>query len=173
MKKLIASLIIAAFLSVVLMVFAFVYIDLSDHKWFVYEVFIGKRPVGSVRIDKYVTEDKVVYKASAEYVSPIDYPAILEKLIFKRKSMAFQKFTKQSKGARGQNNLALFGQDAGKINFLLLKHPEFLSLPNVSSNKSILVFSPKDISTYTPILGEYNFWQKGAQFFDVLLLFDD
>ena len=173
MKRLATVVIILTVLAVFLIVLAFLYIDLSGHREFRYDLLVGGTPAGTVKIDRYVTEDKVVYKSNAEYPYSTGYPVVSEKLFLKKRTMIPTKFIEEAYGSGGQRRVTLLLQDGEETDFLFLEYPKFITLKGFETGKRTMVFSPDDIVLYMPIMKKYNFWKKGTQFFEVMIPVDE
>ncbi|MGB2600030.1 MAG: alpha/beta fold hydrolase [Candidatus Omnitrophota bacterium] len=173
MKKLIITLVITAIFAVVLIVLAFLYIDFAGHKTFPYDVFVGDELLGSVKVDRYATEDKVIYKARADYLNSVGCPLITEKLLSKKGKMLPLKYTREISGARGASQTILIEQNEDKTDFLFLSPPRFFSMKDFETGHKTLIFSPYNIMTYMPVMERYNFWKKGTQFFEVMIPIDE
>lgn len=173
MKKLLAVVIVSVILMISLLVLAFFYVDLSGHKGLRYELTVDGAFFGHVNIDKYVTEDKIVYKSSASYPVSSGYPAVDEKLFLKKRTMMPLKFIQEAYGVKGQKRLTLLVQNGDKTDFLFLEHPRFITVKGFETGEKTMVFSPDDIMLYMPIVGKYNFWKKGTQLFEVMVPVDE
>ena len=169
MKKLITLVIIAIVLMIFLIVMAFLYVDLSGHKGFCYDVLKNGRFFGSIMVNRYVTEDKVIYKSTAEYPYSLEYPVINEKLFLKKRTMMPLKFVEEANGVKGQKRLTLLVQEEEKTDFLFLERPKFITLKGFETGEKTMVFSPADVMLYMPVMEKYNFWKKGAQFFEIMV----
>ena len=169
MKKLVIALVVAVLLVIALLVIAFIYIDLSGHRNFAYEVFVGGRLFGSVKVDRYVTENKIVYKSNAVYPYSVGYPSVNEKLFLNKWTGMPLKFTQEAVGSKGQKRMTLLAQTREKTDFLFLEHPRYIALKDFETGEKTMIFSPRDIMTYMPVMEKYNFWKKGAQFFEVMV----
>ncbi len=169
MKKLIAIVFLSAIAVVLLIVLAFYYIDFSGHKRFDYEVLVGGKHYGSWRVDKYVTEDKVIYKAAATCPNSLGYPTTSEKLFLKKRTMTPLKYVEEAKGVKGGTRLILLQQEGERTDYLFLEHPRFLSLKGFETGSKTMVFSPYDVMLFMPIMQKYNYWKKGSQFSEVMI----
>lgn len=154
--------------AVFLIISAFLYIDFSGHKDFTYGVSIDARSVGQVKVDRYVTEEKIVYKSKEKYLCMLDYPLVKSKLFLNKKDFGFRKFVREEYGVKGQKCLFFYAKDGEKSDFLFLKHPEVITLKETRTDKEEMFFSPNDIISYMPIMEQYNFWKRGAQIFNVI-----
>jgi len=173
MKKLIALVFITIFLIIVLIVLAFLYIDLTGHKSFKYGLLLENRLLGTVEIDRYSTEDKIIYKSNAKYPYSLGYPAVSEKLSLKKRTMKPVSFKREANGVKGRKSLSMLVCAGGKADFLFLEHPRFITLEGIIIEEGSIVFSPEDIMLYLPVMEKYNYWQKGVQFFNVLIPVDE
>jgi pimeloyl-ACP methyl ester carboxylesterase len=173
MKKLVMILIISIILAAVLIVLAFLYIDMTGRKSFFYDIFMNEKPFGSVNVDKFVTEDRIIYKGKAYYPHSAKYPIVIEKLVLKKRSELPLKYTKEAIGTAGAAQTTVIEQKEDKTDFLQLSPPKYLSLKDFETGHKTMVFSPYDIMTYMPIMEKYNFWKKGTQFFEVMIPLDE
>ncbi|MFQ5952941.1 MAG: alpha/beta hydrolase family protein [Candidatus Omnitrophota bacterium] len=169
MKKLIAMVSFLVILAAALIVLAFYYIDLTKHKSFTYEVFVGDRSIGTVKVDKYVTEDKVIYKTKAEYAHSLEWPLVTEKLVLEKRKMLPLKYAKELIGIRGGAQSVILEHKADRTDLLFLGYPQYFSMKDFETGHKTMVFSPDDIMLYMPIMEKYNYWKKGAQFFEVMV----
>ncbi|MFH1552945.1 MAG: alpha/beta hydrolase [Candidatus Omnitrophota bacterium] len=173
MKKLVTIVIILSAFVILLIALAFYYIDLSGHRSFRYDLLQGGELFGSIKVDRYITEDKIVYKSIAEYPHSDGYPAVNEKLFVKKRTRMPLKFTEEAAGVKGQKRLTLLVQDEDKTDFLFLEHPRFIALKGFETGEKTMVFSPNDVMLYMPIMEKYNFWKKGSQFFEIMIPSDE
>jgi esterase/lipase len=169
MRKLVVILFISVVFAIFLVVLAFFYVDLSGHKGFRYDLLKEGRFFGSIRVDRYITEDKVIYKGTAEYPYSLEYPVVNEKLSLKKKTMTPLKFVEEADGGKGQKRLTLLAQEGEKTDFLFLEHPKFITLKGFETGEKTMVFFPTDLMLYMPIMEKYNFWKKGTQSFEVMI----
>ncbi|NQT32947.1 MAG: hypothetical protein HQ594_04670 [Candidatus Omnitrophica bacterium] len=169
MRKLTVLVVITVSVMVLLVILAFFYVDLSGHRGFVFELLVGEKLSGTLKIDRYVTEDKLVYKSVGEYPETLDYPLVSEKLFLRKKTLALLKFIEEASGIKGQKRLTMIAGESGKFDFLFIEHPRFSILKQVSEGKDVMVFSPYDPVLCMAIMDKYNFWKKGVQFFKVMV----
>ena len=173
MRKLVTLVFLSVILIIVLIVIAFLYIDLTGHKSFHYDLLVEERLVGTVGVDRYSTEDKIVYKSNAKYPYSLGYPAITEKLFLKKRTMLSIKFLREAVGVKGRKSMTLFTYREKGVDFLFLESPRFIALKGIESGEDAVAFAPEDIMLYMPIMEQYNYWNKGSQFFDVLIPMDE
>ncbi|MBD3425946.1 MAG: hypothetical protein GF409_01790 [Candidatus Omnitrophica bacterium] len=169
MKKLVISFVAAVILVILLFVTAFLYIDMSGHRNFAYEVFVGGRLYGSVKVDRYVTENKIVFKSSSIFPYSMGYPTTSEKLFLNKRTKMPIKFTSESVGTRGRKRIIMLDQNDELTDFLYLEHPRYITLKEFETGEKTMIFSPRDVLSYMPLMEKYNYWKKGAQFFEVMI----
>ncbi|MFH1665057.1 MAG: alpha/beta hydrolase [Candidatus Omnitrophota bacterium] len=173
MKKLMAAVFVTACLVLVLLTLAFFYMDISMHKGMCYDLYVNDILSGTVEVDRYVTEGRIVYKSSAGFFDFSKYVKINKKLSLKKDTMQPLRFTEEAEGVKGQKRLILLAQDGKTMDYLFLEHPRFISLEDIETGEDTLIFSPDGLMSYLPVLEKYNFWKKGAQFFDVMTPVDE
>ncbi|MFH1847484.1 MAG: hypothetical protein ABH869_08045 [Candidatus Omnitrophota bacterium] len=173
MKKLAAIVIVSGILIVLIVALAFFYIDFSGHSSLSYKIVSGEKILGEISIDKYVTEDKIAYKSVTKDFFSSGYPIVNEKLFLKKQNRVPVKFIREVIGAKGWKRLMLFVLEDGKNNFLFLEYPRFMALEDINSGKNKILFSSGDIMLYMPLMDKYNFWRRGTQFLDVLILLEE
>jgi pimeloyl-ACP methyl ester carboxylesterase len=169
MKKLIIIVFFLSALAVLLVILAFLCLDLAGHRVLLYEVYENDKLFGAVKVDRYVTEDKIVYKSSTEYPHSLGYPSLTEKLFLKKYALTPLRFTEEAAGVKGQKRMTLIVQNEDRTDLLFLEHPRFITLKGYETGEKTMLFSPRDIMLYMPVMEKYNYWKKGAQFFEIMI----
>ncbi|MFH1799128.1 MAG: alpha/beta hydrolase [Candidatus Omnitrophota bacterium] len=170
MKKITVVFFLSVFFMITLMGMTFFYIDLSGHKGYSYDVVDNKDKVlGTVKVDRYVTEDKIIFKSKGAFPCFLNYSKVTERMFLKKKDASFLKFVRETYDEKWQKRLVMITQEKGEADSLFLEHPRFVNLENVKIGYKTIVFSPDDIMLYKALLERYNFWKKGAQFFKVYI----
>jgi len=172
MKKLVFLVVAAITIMVLLIMAAFFYVDVSGHVEYRYKVFSEDAFSGSISVDRYVTEEKVIYKSSAKYSDFEEYSQIKEKLVLDKNELSPLEFEKRSEKVSGGKRMTLFVSSGGKYDLLYLDPPKFITFEKIKFNVKNVIFSPKDIMLYMPLVEKYNFWKKGTQFFSLLIPMD-
>ena len=124
-------------LIVLLVVGAFVYVDISGRTTFAYSQFAGDKLFAQTRVSRYSTEDKIVYKSEAEYYATLDYSRISRKMFFKKNGMFLQKFIEEATGVKRQKRLMLVLHEGEETDFLFLEPPRFISLKGFGERSTI------------------------------------
>lgn len=173
MKKLIVLLVFIAVASILLFMLAFYYIDFSVHWSATYEALQKGKKSGIVKVDRYVTEDKVIYKSRSEMPYALSYVSNNEKLFLKKGSLLPVKFIEESGVGRKTSRLISLVQKEDKTDYLYQEHPRFFLMKDFETGEKTMLFLPYDIMTYMPIMEKYNYWKKGTQYFEVLTPLED
>ena len=173
MRKIVVTLIFVFLIACVLIAGAFLFIDISGHWTMKYKVYFQDNEFGEVKVDRYRTENRIVFKGSGEYPHTAGYPRVTEKLTLSKGSMTPLKFEKTYWGIKGQKKVISLVQKGEESDYLFLEHPKFIRLEGFSTGEKTMVFSPDDIMLLIPIMEKYNYWKKGAQFFEVMIPVSD
>ena len=173
MRKLLIGVTLSLILAVLLFITAFYYIDKISYKVFRYELYVNENFFGFTKIDRYVTEDKIIYKSFSEFPHSLNYSQLDEKLFLKRSTMTPLKYEFQANNIKGEGQTLLLKQKKDKTDLLFVERPRYFSMKDFETGDSTMVFSPENIMLYMPIMDEYNYWKKGAQFFEVMIPLDE
>lgn len=166
MKKALFFVIFSIVIMVALLLSAFLYIDLSGHKYYQYSIFELGISSGSVFIDRYVTEEKIIYKGVSEYSEHIGFSSVNQKLFLNKKTKTPLKYEEKAIGENDSVRLILLVQEGETADYLFLDKPIYFSIRGFETGDNTMVFSPENIMLYLPIMGKYNYWKKGTQFFE-------
>lgn len=169
MKKFGFIMALCVFLVATLVVFTFIYIDTSGHKNFTYNVFLNGNKIGDTVIDRFLTEEKVIYKGTTNFFRTTGYPLVAEKLYLDRQTKYPIKFEQESEGINKCKRTVLLAQNGESSDFLYMEYPQFFTSEAFPTGSKTSVFLPEDIMLYMPIMDKYNYWKKGAQFFEIMM----
>ncbi len=170
MKKLVVLVTLAIICVAILLSLAFFYIALSGHENFNYDIYIDGALLGKATVNKYVTEDKIIYKNKVESPGSLGYPVLTQKLILRRKTRMPLKYTEEATGTRGAKQSLLLTQSEDKTDLLFMKCPPFFTLKGFETGEKTLIFSPYRLLLCMPLMMEsYNHWKKGTQFFEIMI----
>jgi len=157
-------------LFVILMIFsAFFYIASTGHKTFRYDLFFEDRKFGAVKVDKYVTEDKIILKSSSTFYNSLGYPSVKKELFLDKRTGLPVKYTARPTGIKGAVCSLDILQKGDRTSALYLDPPVFFELKDFETGEDTILFAPEDPMFYMALMHHYNFWKKGAQFFEVMI----
>ncbi|MDD3088880.1 MAG: hypothetical protein PHT95_02920 [Candidatus Omnitrophica bacterium] len=169
MKKIAIVLVFLILVSAACIGLAFLYVDLSIHRTIVYEATLGKMPHGSLTIDRYLTENKVVYKSVSERPYDRSYRQSVERLILEKEGKIPLKYAREEGKGRRASRLTLLCQNFDKTDYLFLEHPRFLTMKSFETGEKTSIITPYSVLTYLGLFERYNFWKKGTQYFEVMI----
>ncbi|MBD3379267.1 MAG: hypothetical protein GF408_02275 [Candidatus Omnitrophica bacterium] len=167
MKKLIAAFTASLILAITLFLAALFYIDLSGHKHFVYKAVHSGIETGDVVVDRYVTEDKLIYKSLSDLPLSLGENRSIQRLYLDKHSLRTLKYTEKSGCGKHASSVTLLFREGETVDYLYMRYPAYFNVKGFSTGENTLVFSPEDIMLYMPLVDKYNFWKKGVQHFEV------
>jgi hypothetical protein len=169
MKKTAIIVIVCALLLVVMVGLAFVYIDLTGHKSFLYNITLMENPWGALVLDRYVTENMLIYKSRVSTPFSEGYPLCLSSLHLDRTTKMPVKYTREDLGVKGQKAVTSLAQKQDLTDYLFLEDPRFIKVENFSTGEKTTVYAPRDLMLVTALMERYNYWKKGTQYFEIMM----
>lgn len=152
-----------------LVALAFIFIDIAGHKSFYYEVTRQGEISGAVILDRYITEDKLLYKARGVFPFSSEYPSFNSSLALDKSTKMPSKYFREELGVKGQKVLTSLVQKKDMTDYLFLENPRFLKIENFSTGEKTSVYYPDDPMLVTALMERYNYWKKGTQYFEVMI----
>ena len=171
MKKIYITVLLIFILSVFLFLVSFVYLDKHNHKTFYYTITIDGQYAGGVKIDKFITEEKLVYKAVSQTPFLELFTEKRERLDLDRK-YNLEDYQKEL-FANGGSYLFYAENKGGSVSFLSRLMSAFGYLSNIPIRKSTFVFEEDSPVTYLPMIENYDFKSGRAQGFNSLVYLPD
>lgn len=153
---------------VALIAFTFLFFEKEKHQSFTYGTVIDDTQVGHVKVDRYKTEDNIIYKSTRFYPERPGGPIIHEKIVFDRKSFALLKYAKERKAYGTAVWSVNIGEAGENLEFLGRFLSKFSTVSNLPHAGDMSVFDGRSIVTYMPFVDKYNFSRGGAQSFNAL-----
>jgi pimeloyl-ACP methyl ester carboxylesterase len=169
MKKLALSVAIAVLLIVLLLAFSFIYLHLSSHKAFEYEIRKNGLFLGTTRVDRYVTGERIIYKGDSFYPNTLDLPFVEDKLVLDKRTATPGKYIRKAAGLKGTDRLIILDQNGEVSDYLYKEPPRYMDLSTFETGKNTLIFLPGDIMSCMAVFEKYNYWKKGSQFFEIMI----
>lgn len=154
---------------VLLFVGSLFYLDKEKHKVFFYTVNIDGHDTGHIKIDKYITDDNIIYLSVDSEPFGALFTEIKSRITLNRSGDLIN-YSKESAGNGAKDTVYL--ENSGKnISFVATSESEFAYLTGLGIKKGTLIFEESSPVTYLPILKKYDFRLGRAQAFNVLTSF--
>jgi len=171
MRNLYILLSVTIILIVLLLVFAFLFFEREKHARAYYCVEARGVSAGSIKVDRYRTEDRIIYKSATFYPAATGRGIVYEKLVFDRKNNDLEKFIKQEKYFGVPGIAAYIEKGAGStFDYLAMFQSKFSTVSSLSCPGGAPVFDNESIVTYLSFIDKYDFARGGAQSFNTVYL---
>ena len=155
MKKIYLAVFIILVSSVFLFAGSLLYLDKEKHKTYFYTTSLDGHDIGSVEVNKYVTDDKIIYKSlDSEPFRPFFTES--RSRITLDKNGSIMSYSKEAQGAGVQDTIYLEKID-DNISFVATSGSEFACLTGLPIKNQTFVFEEDSPVTYLPILERYDF----------------
>ncbi len=156
-------------LCVLLFMSSFFYLDRTKHKIYHYVVSLEGHDIGTITINKFETEDKIIYKSSSDI--PF-YPVFTAS---KTRIVMDKKYNLESYYEEDRGNGALEGlyieNNKNSLSFIAISGPAFASLNAMPVKGGTFVFEEWSPVTYLPMIENYNFKSGKSQGFRAVTYF--
>jgi len=151
---------------VILFAGSFVYMDKAKHQAYYYKVSLDGHDVGSVRLDRFLTEDRFVYKSSSNKPFLQDAAETKEKITLSS-ARALESYSSEKFYPKEIESVHIEKKDSG-ISFVSRSGSGFVCLECIAIGKDPIVFKEDSLVTYLPIIEKYDFKEGGSQAFEAL-----
>lgn len=167
MRKLYLLLIILICVSIILFVATFFYMDTHRHTVLYYNIYQDRNLVSTVQLDKYNTEDRIVYKSIA--TTPFHSVSNERKrnLTIDKKGIQVYSYNKKNLSEGVNMDIDIRVVDSS-INFLALGHSNFAYANRLPIDKDSVIFEIDAIISYFNLMDKYDFKKSGVQTFPIL-----
>lgn len=150
-------------ISIILFVTTFFYIDTHRHTTLFYNIYQDKKVISTVKLDKYNTEEKIVYKS----VTDTPFHSISNKykrnLSIDKKGFKVHSYNKK-RLSEGVNMDVYIRRMDSSINFLAVGHSNFSYAKRLLVGKDFVIFEEDAIISYFNLIDKYDFKKGGPQF---------
>ncbi len=169
MRKIYLAVLAILILGVLLFSGSLLYLDREKHKVFFYTVNLDGHDTGNIKIDKYITDDKVIYKSVDSEPFGLLFTETRSGITLDRFGNLIS-YLKEQRGNGAQDTVYL--ENSGKnISFVATSGSGFAYLTGLGIKEGTLVFEEGSPATYLPILERYDFKLGRSQAFNVLTNF--
>ncbi|MBP7055957.1 MAG: alpha/beta hydrolase [Candidatus Omnitrophica bacterium] len=170
LRALYITILIVTVMLILLFIGSFFFLDRTSRKEYVYDIRVNDKVVGTVKIDRFATEDRLTYKAVSN--TPYD-PVFVEsrsKISLNRKysieSYVQERFTKE-----GVNLVTSIEAGNKQASYLSRFQSKVLYVDNLPIRKDTFVFIEDSPLTYMPIIENYDFRKGRSQGFNAITPF--
>ncbi|MBU4377004.1 MAG: alpha/beta hydrolase [Candidatus Omnitrophica bacterium] len=169
MKKIYLYLAIITIMSVLLLVLSFFYIDRQGRQTFLYAIYYDNVPSGYEKIDRYLIENKLIYKSLVEFPRSMLSRKKTQKIRFSANGKEFIDYNEEIT-ENGAKSTAYIRNLGDAVSFLGISNAAFTCLDRMSVRGNFTIFNKKAVVTYAPLARRYNFKKRGEQFFNTMAI---
>lgn len=169
MRKIYITVIALFVMSVLLFISSFAYLDRTKRHTYYYIVNVDGRDIGQIKIDRYDTEDKSVYKSVKDAPFGGDYTQSRYAITFDKR-LGLENYEKEQY-LNGETDVCYIEAENNLASFMSVLGPDFLLSSDISIKKDTSVFEQDALLTYLPLIERYNFQTGAFQGFDALIIF--
>lgn len=169
MKKIYTAVLLFLALSLLLFITSFFYLDKINHKTFYYTIQSSGRDVGTIKIERFVTENKLLYKSVTNMPFEPVYTEYRSRLVMD-KNYNLESYTKERIADRAVDTLYL-ENFKNFVSFVFRYQSRFACADNIPIRKDTYVFEEDSPVTYLPIVENYNFSKGRSQGFNAISCF--
>ncbi len=167
MRNIYIYLVVIALLIAGLLALSFLYIDRQGHQSFLYAIYRDNELVGYEKMDRYVVENKLIYKSSLELPRDMLGAKTTRKITFDTGGKKFIDYTEEI-SANGAKNTIYLKNNNNAVSFLGISDAAFAYLEKINVVGNFTMFEDGAIVTYPTLVRRYNFKKRGEQFFNTL-----
>jgi len=172
MKRLTVIFVISVVLILVMLALAFSFVAFSAHNEYYYDILRDDELAGKAKIDRYVTEGKVIYKSRVELPYSREYVTIHRRLYLNKKNRLPIRYEEDAYGVRNSCRTTILEQKDGATEMLYFRSPVYFETSGYETGDRTLIFSEENIVAYLQVIDNYNFWRKGTQYFEIMVPMD-
>jgi len=169
MRAIYAAVLLFFVASTLLFAGSFIYMDREKHKVYNYKISLNESDVGSVRIDKFRTEDRIVFKSSSSTPFLQDAIETREKITLDG-GHTLESYSREKYYPKEIESVYIEKKDSG-ISFVSRSGPGFVCLEDMAVGREPFVLKEDSPVTYLPLLESYDFKEGGGQVFEALTVY--
>lgn len=166
MKKIYLAVFIILIASALLFIASLFYLDKEKHKLYFFTINIEGNDVGSTKIDKFITDENILYKSHS--TMPLE-PLLTESRsrLTLDKKYGIISYLREDSG-NGAEDTAYIENNNNILSFVGTSSAEFACLESLPIKHNSFVFDEYSPLTYIPILENYDFSMGRAQAFNIV-----
>ena len=169
MRKIYIAVLSVLGIGIFLFIASFTYLDFVNHKTFHYIINLAGRDVGTIRIDRFETEDKILYKSVTNVPFDPLYTEYRSRLVLDKK-YNLENYTKERIAGRATDVLYV-EHFKSLLSFVSRYQSKFSCLDNIAIRRGTFVFEEDSPVTYIPMIENYDFSKGRSQGFNAVSSF--
>lgn len=167
MRNIYLTVLIGFVVCVFLFIVSFIYLDKHNHVTLHYNISLNGQHVGTTKIDKFTTEEKILYKSVSEMPFRELFTGKKVRIDLNRR-YTLESYQKELT-ANGTSYFLYAENKDGTMSFLSKAMSEFNYLSGMPVRKGVFVFEEDSPVTYMPIIENYDFRRGRSQGFSSLV----
>jgi len=164
MRTLYILVILFVILVIALMALSFLYFERNWHKTYYYAVEINGDVRGGVLVDKYGTEENILYKSKEEYPYRMGRTRKNVKIVIGRRTRTLKEYEEESY-SDGVREMYYLKESKKGFSFLSIAKSKTSFLEEMDAVKGAKPFNRYVLVTWIPFVDQYDFRVGGAQSF--------
>jgi len=169
MKKIYIAVLMLLSAGLLLFIASFFYLDKVNHKTFYYLITTYGKDAGTIKVERFATEDKIIYKSVTSLPFEPVYTEYRSRLVLDKR-YNLESYTKERVSGRVTDMLYL-ENFKNLISFVSRYQSKFACVENIPIRKETFVFEENSPVTYLPIIENYNFSKGRSQGFNAISCF--
>ena len=171
MRNVYITIIVLLALCITSLVASFFWLDKIRHKIFYYTVELEKKPFGFIKTERFLTEDRLMYKSAARMPFEHIYTDRLARLAL-NKDYILDEYSENNSGS-GSRERCLIRNINGSVSLVHTEGPRFSYMEKMPVKKGVFLFKDDSLATYVPLIENYDFRKGGPQGFRAIVYFDN
>ena len=166
MKKIYIAVFVIFLSGILLFISSLFYLDKQKHKLYYYVTSINGHDVETAKIDKYITDDRLIYKSqSSTPFNPLFSESKLRITLDRRYGLIT--YAKEDFGP-GLKDTVYLENINNNVSYVATSRSEFACLTDLPIKEGAFIFDEYSPVTYLPILENYDFSMGRSQAFNVI-----
>jgi uncharacterized protein len=156
---------------VALFIGSFVFLDSQKHTTYYYIMSLNGHDIGTIKIDRFSTDEKLLYRSSAEIPFYPVFTSFKTRMTFDKKYI-LESFLNEASGL-GATRTVYFENIDNAISSISIADSKFTCLTNIPTKDRTFVFEETLPVTYLPIIDNFDFKRGKSQGFNAITQFSD
>jgi hypothetical protein len=151
---------------ILIFIYSFVYLDSEKRRTSFYTVYIDDRPAGTIKIDRFSTEDKIIYRSTTS-LPFLPIPVESNTKISLNRHYGLESYSRESRAGNAREGIFLQGGEDG-LSSVSVFDSQFSCLIKAPARRETFVFEEASPVTYLPLIENYDFRKGRSQGFNAV-----